>query len=404
MAPGVLDELEEGREMTLRLVRDLSEEELRAQPDPEWSPIGWHLGHVAFTEASWLLGRVRMEDGLVRPYVEAFSQTGRPKLDRVRLPPRADLFRYLREVRERVREVLHRGPSPEPPFDDAYVASFVACHEHQHRETMAIVLRLLRDVDRPTAFATLEDEGDAPRLVVPGGELVIGTHDRAAYDNERPAHSVELLPFAIDAHPVTAAAWERFRSEGGYRRDEFWSSEGRAFRDAHFLEAPHGWRSGEGGWARARLHGMAPLDGREPVVGVSYFEAEAYAHWRGGRLPTEAEWEALAALSPSPRVFGLVQDGPLPVQPDGERPTDVLGNVWEWTASAFAPYDGFEAFPYEGYSVPYFGEGYRVLRGGSFATAARIARKTFRNFYPPGTRTLFAGLRVAYDLEPARRV
>ncbi len=147
-----------------------------------------------------------------------------------------------------------------------------------------------------------------------------------------------------------------------------------------------------------RLDGAWAMDGREPVVGVSAHEAEAYARFAGGRLPTETELEhAMRTQGAEPRVAGLAERGPVPVLPSESEATDLLGNVWEWTASAFAPYPGFEPHPYRGYSTPYFDGVHRVLRGGSFATDPAIARPTFRNWYVPGTRQIFAGLRVAYD-------
>ncbi|MBO6935071.1 MAG: SUMF1/EgtB/PvdO family nonheme iron enzyme [Deltaproteobacteria bacterium] len=388
--------LDAARERTLAVYGELPDEVLGAWPDPEFSPLCWHLGHIAFTEAHWLLAKVGGDGALSVPHARRYAQDGCAKAERNAGYDRGELFDYLERVRAVVRERYATLDPDHPLMRDDYLARFLANHEHQHRETMAYVLGCHRERagGAPDDAAPLVDDGAPSRLELEGGAVTIGTDDPHAYDNERSAHEVTLAPFALDAHPVTVAAWKRFIDAGGYAREALWSPEGWAWRRTNDVRAPKGWRTAGESFVRVRLDGRWSLDGREPVVGVSAHEAEAYARFVGGRLPTEAELEhAARATGAAPRIAGLTAHGPMPVVP-GEP--DLLGNVWEWTASTFAPYPGFSPHPYRGYSEPYFDGVHRVLRGGSFATDPAIARPTFRNWYVPETRQIFAGLRVAY--------
>lgn len=371
-------QLEAARAATLAFVRDLDDEALCAQPDPAFSPIGWHLGHVAFTEAQWILGRCCGDDSLSKPHARAWAQAGCPKHERRNQPAKDALFDYLREVRERV---LARLPaldfeSADPLLADGFVGWLVEAHEHQHLETMKIVrqLQLERRLSRePPPPPRASNHVKAERVEIAGGVVVLGTDARLAYDNERPAHEERIEPFAIDRSPATVADWERFRAEKGYERAELWSVEGWAWREREAVRWPRGWtRNRDGQLAIVRGEALWPLAPDDVVQGVSFHEAEAFARFSGARLPTEAEWEHAA----------------------GELAR--VGQAWEWTASAFAPYPGFCPFPYRGYSEPYFDGAHRVLRGGSSATHPRIARRTFRNWYLPEMRQLSAGVRCAH--------
>jgi iron(II)-dependent oxidoreductase len=254
----------------------------------------------------------------------------------------------------------------------------------------------------------------------PGGVVEHGTDDRTtAYDNERPRHPVTLDPFWIDVHPVTNGEYLAFVEEGGYEARSAWSERGWAWKLEAGLRAPKHWTGGAGGWTERFMDRAAPLDPARPVCHVCYWEADAYARWAGKRLPTEAEWEAAASWDPvagAKRSYPWGEEEPTRARanidqlgfettPVGSYPAgvsaigcwDMLGNVWEWTATDFHGYPGYRTFPYREYSVAFFGDEYKVLRGGSWATRSGAVRNTFRNWDYPIRRQIFSGLRCARD-------
>jgi iron(II)-dependent oxidoreductase len=264
-------------------------------------------------------------------------------------------------------------------------------HEHQHNETMLQTLQLAE----PGVFAPDRagpvGAAASGSLQVDAGPAQIGDDGAAfAYDNERPRHAVELGAYRIDRAPVTNGQFRDFVEDGGYRRRELWSEEGWAFREREGWERPRYWTA-DGG--ERRFDRTDELEADLPVMHVSWFEADAYARWRGARLPSEAEWERAAALvEPERGALDQLSFGPGPAGP-------FVGDCWEWTASEFAGYQGFEAYPYREYSEVFFERGYRVLRGASWATRPRVARLTFRNWDHPQRRQIFAGFRCAEDEE-----
>jgi len=287
-------------------------------------------------------------------------------------------------VRARVLEqlpLLDLGPDADDPLlRDAFVHGMVVQHEHQHDETLLATIELTEreyphpevGVDRPAAPVT-------PRgfVTMPGGDTAIGTDSEPwAYDNERPAHVVALAPFRIGVAPVTNGEYAKFVTGGGYDDAGAWSERGWEWRREAGLEHPQGWRP-EGGdaWSRLRFGARADLDPTEPVEHVCWYEADAFARWAGARLPTEPEWEAAARA-------GVLE---------------ATGRVWEWTASDFVGYPGFRSFPYREYSEVFFGDEYKVLRGGSWATHDVARRTTFRNWDFPIRRQIFSGLRLATE-------
>jgi iron(II)-dependent oxidoreductase len=258
-------------------------------------------------------------------------------------------------------------------------------------------------------------------VLVGAGPFTMGTDDLSrAYDNERPAHVVDLPAFWIDTTPVSNHAFQDFVESGGYGEPRWWRPEGWRWRQEANLQHPQFWRrEGPSEWSRLRFGYREELPPDEPVQHVCWYEADAYARWAGRRLPTEAEWEKTASWDPSAgrqRPFpwgaaaaderranlGQRHFGPAPVgaYPEGTSATGVLGllgDVWEWTASDFLPYPGFAAFPYREYSEVFFGSDYKVLRGGSWATHPSAIRTTFRNWDYPIRRQIFAGFRCARD-------
>jgi iron(II)-dependent oxidoreductase len=248
-------------------------------------------------------------------------------------------------------------------------------------------------------------------VAVPGGAFVMGTDDVPwAYDNERPAHVVTLAPYRIDATPVTNRAFGEFVADGGYADRRLWRPAGWAWCQEAGLGAPGGWRpDGAGGWVRRRFGRTEAVPPDEPVQHVCWYEADAFARWSGARLPTEAEWERAAqgVDAFAANLWGGGEPGthrwaPGPVGRRSAAASDVgarhmLGDVWEWTASEFTGYPGFRSFPYREYSEVFFGDGYKVLRGGSWATHPSTARPSFRNWDFPIRRQIFAGFRCARD-------
>jgi iron(II)-dependent oxidoreductase len=401
-SPPVSDALADARERTLALVAPLSDADVETQHTEIMSPLVWDLAHIAAYEELWLVHRHAGEP-LSRPELAAmYDAFETPRAVRGDLPllNRAEALEYLDDVRSRVRG------------DDTFLHQMVVRHEDQHQETMLQAIELARL--QPAPAVPRAERPPAPgghtgldAVDVPAGECEIGAPDgRFAYDNERPRHRVQLPAFRIGRTPVTNAAFLAFVEGGGYERREWWSADGWQWRRQNDVQHPQGWAR-DGGWRRWTLDGWAPLDPDEPVIHVSWFEADAFARAHGARLPSELEWEKAATGGDEPPDPGhanldqaLLGPAPAGAYPDGTAPCGalgMLGDVWEWTASDFRGYEGFVAHPYREYSEVFFGSGYKVLRGGSWATRARVATPTFRNWDLPQRRQIFAGVRLAWD-------
>ena len=270
---------------------------------------------------------------------------------------------------------------------------------------------------RPSSRRPPPERGatDAARIAIAEDETTIGCRANGfAYDCERPAHRVQVHAFTIDRTPVTNGRHLAFMRDGGYERPELWTQDGWRWRTQSSVTAPEYWRH-EGGddWTTRAFDERRAIGPDEPVCHVSWFEANAHARWAGGRLPTEAEWERAAAgdgafpwgeeWTPAHANLDQLAFGTAPVgsHAAGRTPSgcvQMIGDVWEWTASTFRGYPGFRAFPYREYAEVFLGERYRVLRGGSWATQPHVARTTFRNWDLPERRQIFAGFRCAWDV------
>ncbi len=415
----VVRDLELARGRTLGLT-DLDDPTLVAQHDPLMSPLVWDLAHVGQQEELWLLrggdpGRPGMLSAEVDALYDAFKH---PRAERPSLPllPPVEARAYDQEVRGRVLDLIERTPA-----DDLFTAGMVVQHEEQHDETMLATLQLRQGppvlLERRALPAGRRVEPD--RVLVPGGPFTLGADaatEPFSLDNERPAHTVDVGPFWIGRVPVSNRQWLEFIGDGGYQRPELWSSRGWAHRTHASLQRPLFW-TGHGTRRRFGQEEEVPSD--EPVQHVCYFEAEAFARWSGGRLPSEIEWEKACAWDPAARARRTWPWGSEPPGPEranlgglGLRPAPVgafpasasaygveqmIGDVWEWTSSDFAPWPGFTPMIYRDYSLPFFGGDYKVLRGGSWAVAPSTIRPSFRNWDYPIRRQIFTGVRLAWD-------
>lgn len=379
------------REATLELVAHLSNEQLEQVLSPIMSPLVWDLAHIAAYEDLWIChrhaGLELLRADLAAMY-DAF-ETPRSVRGEIELLDANQARAYLDEVRQRSIPALERRG-----VGDGVVCEMVVRHELQHQETMLQTMalagllpagepRLHPPVDDPSSHGgPLANSLTAAHtwLTVPAGAFEMGADaDGFAYDNERPHHTVELPAFEIARRPVSNASWMRFSEGGGYERREWWSDEGWAWKEEY--DITHDPRVAAG-------HPAAP------VCHVSWFEADAYARAAGARLPSEAEWERAAKLSGAERANAAGKT------PGTRGVLAGVGAVWEWTSSDFEPYPGFVAHPYREYSEVFFGKGYRVLRGGSWATSERVGTVTFRNWDLPIRRQVFAGVRLARDARP----
>jgi iron(II)-dependent oxidoreductase len=422
-------ELGAARARTLALLDPLDDHDLTAQHSALMSPLVWDLAHVANYEDIWLL-RALGDDGVGAEHdhlYDAFRHARRDRPELELLQPAA-ARRYGDDVRARALDLLARTELHDGAGDrlrhDGFVYGMVAQHEQQHDETILATLSLMEAGYHPT----IDDRPDvvtAPaerEVLVPAGRFVMGTSaDPWAYDNERPAHEVDLGAFHIDIAPVTNAQYVAFIDDGGYHDARWWHPAGWTWRSASGVEHPLHWMAEGNGWVRSRYGWVELLPPDEPVQHVCWYEADAYARWSGARLPTEAEWEKAASWDPARdrarrypwgdagptgarANLGGTRFGPSRVgaHPEGASAygcVQMLGDVWEWTASDLTPYPGFEAFPYREYTEVFFGNEHKVLRGGSWATAPIAARCTFRNWDLPVRRQIFAGFRCARDVE-----
>lgn len=418
--------LAETRERTLALVAHLSDEVVESVHSPLMSPLVWDLGHIAAFEDLWAVHRFAGEPLLRPDLAEVYDAFETPRAGRGELPflRRAEALGYLTAVRERTLAALAREGA-----GDGVRHELVLRHEQQHGETMLQAMELAGLPRPPRSWGEpLGDDGEAPlangrrapgdgglELVeIGGGPCEIGA-DRAdgfAYDNERPRHARDVAAFRIGRTPITNATFLTFVEGGGYERREWWSREAWAWKEEYDIERPAGWTA-DG--REQRMGRLEPLHPDRPVAHVSWFEADAFARAHGARLPTEFEWEkaatwdqqrdapataeqlAAAAGNLDWRAFGTVAVG----SAGGASPSGclgLLGDGWEWTSSRFDGYPGFVAEPYREYSEVFFGGDYRVLRGGSWATRARVATPTFRNWDHPQRRQIFAGFRIAKDV------
>ena len=409
--------LQEARARTLALT-DLDEVELTTQHSPLMSPLVWDLAHVGQQEDLWLLREGDAKrPGVLPPDVDrlydAFQYGRAERIDLPLLDP-GRARQFIADVRDRAFDRLSAATDPFP-----FV--MVEQHEQQHVETMLATHQLRQGAALLGLGEPLPPGRPVPHdaVLVPAGPFVLGvdaSDEPFSLDNERPAHVVNLPAFRIGRLPVTNAEWQAFIADGGYERSELWSESGWQHRIEEALDRPRFW-SADGSRRRFGIDEDIPPD--EPVQHVCFWEAEAYARWAGGRLPTEQEWEKACVWDPASQrrrrwpwgdseitpALTNVGGAALRPAPAGAYPAgasaygveQMIGDVWEWTSSRFEPWPGFVPMIYRQYSEPFFGGDYRVLRGGSWAVAPSAVRPSFRNWDLPIRRQIFCGVRVAWD-------
>ena len=365
------------------------------------SPLVWDLAHIAAYEDLWIAQRLAGSELLHPELAAMYDAFETPRAVRGDLPllDHVQARDYLAAVRERTDAALAGDGA-----GDGEIVELVICHELQHQETMLQALELVGLESVPAMARRANGHAGAgaggatglEQVKIPAGPATLGASNEGfAYDNERPRHTVELPAYRIGRTPISNATFLSFVEGGGYERREWWSDEGWHWKEEYDITHPGGW-TGDG--RRRRVDGLVPLDPHAPVVHVSWFEADAFARAHGARLPTEAEWERAATWSQGTANVDWRALEPQPPGADGEL-TGFVGDVWEWTSSPFGGYPGFHAHPYPEYSEVFFGPEYRVLRGGAWATSARVASATFRNWDLPIRRQIFSGLRLAWDEE-----
>ncbi len=398
------------RAATEALCAPLSAEDMVVQSMPDASPAKWHLAHSTWFFETFLLASREpcfapfhpTYGFLFNSYYDAVGpRHARPKRGLLTRPPVDEVRAYRRQVDGRVLALLARGLDR----GAAAVLELGLHHEQQHQEL------LLTDLKHALAENPLQPAYAPPLraacLTAPplgwvehaGGLHEIGHHGPGfAFDNEGPRHRVWLEPFAIATRAVTCGEYLAFIEDGGYRRPELWLADGFAAVVARGWEAPLYWERTGGAWTVFTLHGPRPLDPEEPVTHVSLYEADAYARWAGARLPTEQEWEIAAHGAGTEGTFaggGRFH----PAVAGGGGLAQFLGDVWEWTRSAYGPYPGFQ--PAAGALGEYNGKfmcNQFVLRGGSCATPAGHVRPSYRNFFYPEARWQFSGIRLAREV------
>jgi iron(II)-dependent oxidoreductase len=421
--------LRDARRRTRELTGDLDGPRLFGPKIAIVNPAIWEVGHVGFFHDYFALRALHGLPGYQRGDAERLYDSSAIAHDdrwELPLPDMAATWDYVDSV---LAVMLSRLSGETADETTSYVYQLTALHEDMHGEALMYTRQTLGDAPPVLSSPdTLTQADPASSLLgdvfVPGGTHRLGSEASVPFrfDNEKQAHEVPMAPFRIARAPVTNAEFAAFVDDGGYRRSEFWSKKGYKWLADKGAEKPNYWIREAGGWHRRRFDQATPLPPHQPVVHVNYYEAEAYCNWAGRRLPTEAEWEVAASrvpeaggrrLAPGKRLYPWGDEVPSAARAnlDGHRLDcadvaafaggdsgfgcrQMLGNVWEWTASTFAPYPGFAVDLYRDYSQPWFPEGRKVLRGGAWATRSRLVHNSHRNFFLPDRNDIYAGFRT----------
>jgi ergothioneine biosynthesis protein EgtB len=404
------------RARTEALAAPLGAEDQVVQSMPDCSPAKWHLAHVTWFFETFILvpeaAAYRVKNPayafLFNSYYEALGERHpRPERGLLTRPTVAEVMAYRRHVTDALADLLAGAGADQLARIGPLVALGLA-HEEQHQELLLMdILHLfscnpLKPAYQPFRAGAMAGAPPLAWFDYPGGVLEIGRAPDAqgfAFDNESPRHDVLLRPFRLASRAVTNGEWMQFIADGGYRRPELWLADGWAAVRRDGWCAPLYWQEADGGFQAFSLSGLRSVNPEAPVCHVSFFEADAFARWSGRRLPSEAEWEiAAASLTPEGNTLGSGLLCPQAAPHATGQPQQMFGDVWEWTQSSYAPYPGFRAPA--GAVGEYNGKfmcSQMVLKGGACVTPDGHARATYRNFFYPHQRWMFAGLRLADD-------
>jgi len=418
--------MQNARQRTLELIDGLSDEQLIGPKLPTVNPMLWEIGHVAWFHEFFILrreyGAAPMLDRGDDLYDSiAIAHDRRWDLPLYSLPEMRD---YMARVLDRL---LERLPDGMADARDSFLYQFTTFHEDMHDEAFTWARQTLAYPAPVFAAGAAQAEGQAQGARVdgdaniPGGRFLLGSPPTAPFlfDNEKWAHAVDVAPFRMAKAPVTNAEFVAFVEDGGYAKRSLWCDDGWAWRRDVSAEYPVYWKSDRsGGWRVRHFDRWAPLPPHHPVSHVNWYEANAWCRWAGRRLPTEAEWEFAASMRPGPDgalvkaryPWGDAAPGPdranldgfalgtidVDACPAGDNAwgcRQMIGNTWEWTSDVFGPFPGFAPDDYKEYSEPLFDET-RVLRGGAWPSRSRMVTSTYRNYFGPERRDIFAGFRT----------
>ena len=415
----LLNRYRQTRDLSRELCRPLHAEDYRIQSMPDVSPPWWNLGHTTWFFAKNILepfGRYTPEDARLEYVMNSYYESLGPRIRRdhrglVTRPTNEEVFRFRESVDGRVEELIRTAG--ESDFERLRFLVFTGIqHEQQHQELLVTELKHilgsnvpeLREPYRAAAPANGHGVPAARWISFEGGLHEFGNVEGGwCWDNEMPIHKAWLDGFALGSRLITNAEYLEFIADGGYRNPLLWLSNGWAKAQEQGWTAPLYWEEEDGRWRLWTLSGTRDLDPDEPVCHVSFYEADAYARWKGARLPTEREWEHAARVSGFPGAGANFLDSgalhPRPAGSNGSGESALIqlgGDVWEWTSNHYEPYPGYQ--PFDGALMEYNGkfmDNVRVLRGGSCATPENHIRASYRNFWAPDTRFQFTGIRLA---------
>jgi len=416
----------EARQQSIDLVSDLNEEQLKIPYLDLVNPAVWELCHLAYFHELWVLRRGAGQEPSMPKADSLFDsiKIGHEERWRLKLPTKEEAIYYVENVRDRVLDLLNSGK-----LNDRlkYLITYSVFHEDMHTEALTYARQTLghpapkfshlSSIKIPRVDNSFKEE-DAK---IPGGKFMLGASKNAdfVFDNEKWAHEVEVKPFKISKIAVTEGQFANFVDDKSYQRKELWSNEGWMWLNAMQANHPVYWRNDKGEWQKRHFDEWIPLEPQRALIHVSWYEAEAYCNWAKRRLPTETEWEVAASIEPrgnnlsnnkrnypwgdnaitsEQSNMGWQAMNTVDVRAHGKGDSafgcrQMMGNVWEWTSTTFAPYPGFVADMYKDYSQTSFYTR-KVLRGGCWALEPRLIRNTWRNFYTPDRRDAFAGFRT----------